>query len=424
MPTDHHDDAFDNRLGAALRQTGDTFDTDRPALIAAGQTRGRRLRLRRRAAVAGGAASIALVGVAGALVLSGSGGGSSDVRDQRSVGAGPVTVAPATSITPPSFSSERMIATLTQLLPEGKVSGAEAWGGGGERPAPSVWLVHDDGEGGGAISVGLSRVEPGSQAARDAVTCPDKVYVPHDSCRSDRLSDGSVLMLFQGYEYPDRRVETRLWRAELVTPEGEQVSVSEWNAEAEKDAPITRAEPPLSLAQLKAVATAGQWLALVPAAPDAGKGQTDGGRPADPQATFGGSAVDTLVTLLPEGAKVVDKGGEGEFGYAVVDDGKGRSLVQINVQPAMGDIAGELFTGAENLPDGTLVTTRQGPGEKGGEGVVMWTADTLRTDGLRVVISAFNSGAQHTPATREAPALTVEQLRGIALDPKWPTLLK
>ncbi|MFJ4468904.1 hypothetical protein ACIP2X_15630 [Streptomyces sp. NPDC089424] len=423
----HHDDPFEDRLGAALRQTGDTFDTDRPALIAAGRARGRGLRLRRRAAVAGGAAGIALVGVAGALTLPGTGDGTG-AGEQRSVGAGPVTPPPATSLAPrtatASVSAEEMISTLRELLPEGEIRDAQAEGGGA-LGTPSVRLVHDDGGGGGAVGVGLYRVEPGSQAARDAVTCPDKAYVPHDSCRRDRLSDGSVLMLFQGYEYPDRRVDTKLWRAELVTPEGQQVSVSEWNAEAEKDAPITRPQPPLSLAQLKAVATSSRWLPLVPAAPE-GPGQPGGDAgPADPPATLTGSAADTLVTLLPEGAKVVDKGGEGgDFGYVVVDDGKGRSLVQINVQPGMGDVVGDLFGGAEILPDGTLVTERQGPGEKGGEGVVMWTADTLREDGLRVVISAFNSGAQHTPATRETPALTARQLREIALDPTWPALLR
>ncbi|MFI9615634.1 hypothetical protein ACIHCM_28820 [Streptomyces sp. NPDC052023] len=425
MPTDHRDDPFEHRLGTALRQTGDTFGTDRPALIAAGQARGRRLRLRRRAAVAGGAAGIALVGVTGALVLPGGGSGQ-DTRERQPAAARRTTPPPATSIAPQPVSGERLIATLERLLPEGKVSGAEAWGGGGDLPMPSVRLVHDDGEGGGAISVALNRVEPGSQVAREAITCPDKVYVPHDSCTTSRLSDGSVLMLFQGYEYPDRRVDTKLWRAELVTPEGEHVGVSEWNAEAEKDAPITRAEPPLSLSQLKKVATAAEWRALVPATPDEAKrqGQGQDGRPAAPQPTFSGSAVDTLATLLPADAKVVGRGGAGDFGYVVVDDGKGQSLVQINVQPGMADVAGELFGEAETLPDGTLVTDRQVPGEKGGAGVVMWTVDTLRTDGLRVVISAFNSGSQQTPATREAPALTIGQLRGIALAPEWPALLK
>ncbi|MBG0852839.1 hypothetical protein I2W78_13555 [Streptomyces spinoverrucosus] len=425
MPTGHQDDPFEDRLGAALRQTGDTFDTDRPALIAVGQARGRKLRLRRRAAVVGGAASIALVGVAGALVLPGNDSGKvTDAAGQRSAGSGRTPSAPASSIAPQALSAEDMIATLTRLLPEGKVSGAEGWGGGGELPMPSVRLVFDDGKGGGAISVGLNRVEPGSQMAREAVTCPDKVYVPHDGCTTSRLSDGSMLMLFQGYEYPDRRVDTKLWRAELVTPEGEQVSVSEWNAEAEKDAPITRPEPPLSLEQLKSIATAEEWRAAVAAVPESPEG-TPETEPEMPQGVDGAAIRKTLIELMPKGVEVVSQGGqESEFGYLVVDDGKGRSLVQVNVQPNMSDVAGDLYGGAETLPDGTLVTTRQGNGDDRVAGILMWTADTMRADGFRVVISAFNSGAQNTPATREAPALTIEQLREIALDPKWPALLK
>jgi hypothetical protein len=49
----------------------------------------------------------------------------------------------------------------------------------------------------------------------------------------------------------------------------------------------------------------------------------------------------------------------------------------------------------------------------------MWTVDTLRTDGSRVVISAFNAGTQHEAPTRETPALTMKQLREIALSPRW-----
>jgi hypothetical protein len=86
----------------------------------------------------------------------------------------------------------------------------------------------------------------------------------------------------------------------------------------------------------------------------------------------------------------------------------------------MSDVEGDLFgSDAEVLSDGTKVATHQGPGEKGGAGVVMWTVDTIRTDGSRVVISAFNSGAQDTTSTRTTPALTMKQLRAIALSPKW-----
>ncbi|NEE47001.1 hypothetical protein G3M55_20600, partial [Streptomyces sp. SID8455] len=55
------------------------------------------------------------------------------------------------------------------------------------------------------------------------------------------------------------------------------------------------------------------------------------------------SLMPTFLKLLPEGLTVsgkVDSGGE--FASVVVDDGQGATLVQINVQPGMGDVADEL----------------------------------------------------------------------------------
>ncbi|ALC29186.1 hypothetical protein [Streptomyces sp. CFMR 7] len=128
----------------------------------------------------------------------------------------------------------------------------------------------------------------------------------------------------------------------------------------------------------------------------------------------------TFLKLLPQGVTVgekVDSGGE--FASVVVDDGQGRSLVQINVQRDMRDVADQLYGDVTTLPDGTLLATSQVPGEKGGKGVVWWTADTMRPDGMRVVVSAFNSGAQSTPATRPEPALTMKQLTALATSPEW-----
>ncbi|GFN04909.1 hypothetical protein Smic_34650 [Streptomyces microflavus] len=128
----------------------------------------------------------------------------------------------------------------------------------------------------------------------------------------------------------------------------------------------------------------------------------------------------TFLKLLPEGLTVSDRtDSQDGFASVVVDDGRGRTLVQINVQPDMGGVADELYGDATTLPDGTLLATTQQPGEKGGAGVVWWTADTMRPDGLRVVVSAFNSGAQSTPATRPEPALTMEQLTAVATSPEW-----
>ncbi|MFF9816244.1 hypothetical protein [Streptomyces sp. NPDC014006] len=412
--SDPHNDPFEDRLSAVLHQTGGSFETDRNALAAAGARRGRRLRLRRRAAVLGGVAGVALAGVGGVLLVPW--GQDSPAAPELSAAAGKPQPAKGTTAT--GVTKQQMLQTLERLLPHGKFSKK---GGRGSEEGPGVFplasVVYDDGKGAAALSVSLNKVEPGGLDARQAVQCPDKVYIPYDSCVTNHLADGSVIRILQGYEYPDRRVDTKNWTADLITPTGQHVAVMEWNAPAEKDAAVSRDEPPLDPAALTRLASAKDWRPLVDALPrDPHRPAAD---PTDPGAEL--HARTKLLSLLPKKLKVVDKSGEdGDFAYAVLDDGKGRSLVQVNVQPNFGDARGDLFgSGDETLPDGTQVAVHQGPGEKGGEGVVMWTVDTMRTDGLRVVISAFNSGSQHDAATRATPALTIRQLREIALSPRW-----
>ncbi|WP_328494268.1 hypothetical protein OHS59_17145 [Streptomyces sp. NBC_00414] len=416
MSVEHDEIPFDDRLGAALRQAGDSFETDGTALVAAGRARGRRLRLRRRAAVVGGVTGIALVGVGGALLMPWDGGRGTE----PSVASGGTPVPDGTVVTPDRgpMSGPELLRTLESLLPEGTFSVKEARST--DHPlGPYAHLVFDDGHGQAAVEVGLGRIEADSEKAEEVTTCPDKILARYDACKRSELPDGSDLMILQGYEYPDRRADTKHWYAQLVTPQGQQISVTEWNAPAEKDAPVTRPNPPLSPAQLKSVVTAEEWRFAVDAIPKKPSGAEAGTEPAPPAA--GGRVRATLVSLLPKGVEVTSKGAPGtEYTYVVVDDGKGRSLVQINVQHGMSDAEDQLFgPDAETLPDGTKVATQQGPGEKGGSGVVMWTVDTLRTDGLRVVVSAFNSGAQNTAATRDTPALTMERLRKIATSGKW-----
>ncbi|MFE7856280.1 hypothetical protein [Streptomyces sp. NPDC057403] len=415
MPdVEQHSDSFEEQLSADLRRAGAGFDADRAALVAAGAVRGRRRLLRRRAAVVSGAASLALVGLGGALLLP---GGGKALREDTSVGTSGRSATPAPA--PDPVSGDALVRALEKLLPGGKLSKTEARGTD-EKPGPYVSGVYDDGKGAAAIAVSLGRVQPGSDEARQTTRCPGKVFVHYDACGTTRLPDGSVVMVMQGYEYPDRRVDTRLWSAELVTPEGQHVGVMEWNAAAEKDAPVTRPEPPLSPARLRQLAAARVWRDAVDAMP------ADPGRPTGepkPTATRPVVAVaPTLRSLLPKGRFTVSEssGEDSGFGYLVVDDGKGRCLVQVNVQEGMADVAGELFgSGSETLPDGTRVAVHQGPSEKGGSGAVMWTVDTLRSDGRRVVISELNSGAPHDAATRTTPALTIARLRTIALSPKW-----
>ncbi|MEU5319474.1 hypothetical protein AB0G67_22450 [Streptomyces sp. NPDC021056] len=406
MPAQQQSDPFEDRVAAELRDVGGQFDADPHALTTAGLARGRRLRLRRRAAVVGGAASLALVGVGGALLLP---GGGSD-PDPSSVASKPSATA-----TVPPVSGQELISTLKEQLGYGKFSQET---GRGTEDAPYAWLVWDDGDGGSVVSVSMDRVEPGTEQARQWTECPDKTFTPYDSCRTSRLDNGSVLRILQGYEYPDKREPTKHWTADLVTPKGQHVAVYEWNAEAEKGSPVTREDPPLDAAELKKLVTAPAWLTAVDAIPKEDKSSL-----AKPEETSPGSGDirKDLAYLMPDDVEVVSRGGDASgWGYVVVDDGKGRSLVEINVQPDMGDLTGEsIFEGAETVGEGTMLVTREDAGDKDVSGTVRWTVDTVRINGLRVVVSALNAGGPHDAPSRDKPALTMEQLKKIALSSKW-----
>ncbi|WP_020128054.1 hypothetical protein [Streptomyces sp. 303MFCol5.2] len=413
MPVDQYSDPFEEQLAVALREAGGAFDSP-AALAAAGRARGDRMRLRRRTAIAGGAASLALVGVGGALFAPWGG----------KPAAGPSSVAASGSAKQAAFSADDVVRTLKKLLPEGKFTESEARGTNEDLPPLAVG-VFDDGKGEGSVSVGLARIPAngGEITPSTAVMpCPDGEQTDLDSCETELLPDGSALTVYQGYEYPDRREDTKAWGADLVTPAGHHVSVIEWNAAAEKGKPVTRPKPPLTTAQLKTLAAASEWRRIADAIPgEEKKPVSPTGSSARPAEMAGWLVLRKLALLLPKSLDRVTNGSqETGYGYFVVDDGKGASLVQVNVQPNMSDVAGQLFgSGAETLPDGTRVSVKQGPGEKGGAGVVMWTVDTLRKDGLRVVVSAFNAAEQDKAATRAEPALTIEQLRAVALSPRW-----
>ncbi|MDX6762751.1 hypothetical protein SIN09_25900 [Streptomyces sp. F8] len=422
--------SFEDDLGAALRQAGDGFTADRHALVDAGEERGRRLVARRRAAVVGGSAlALALIATAGAytggLLDGGSGAEAVHVASPPTPGGGSGgTGGPdsgsgkGTRTGSGAVGADRMKADLEKALAGGsaKVTATQARGTDSEGGA-AVSGVYDDGKGVAAVSVSLSRVDPrGSQAAQ-LTTCGDKNLQGYDDCRTEQLPDGSTLLIHKGYEYPDRRVDTKCWRAVLVTPAGFLVQASEWNAPAEKGAGVSRPNPPLDSARLKTLVTSPIWhpaLNDMPAAePEpAPHGSGAGTAPKDR------GAADALESLLtPVGIPVASRGGEGSYGYAVLDDGKGLSLVQLNVSQGE-SISGFTAAGVTTEPDGTQVKITQGPAEKG-RGVLQWTVDTLRVNGLRVTVSGFNTANQSGAATRRTPAVTLEQLKEIALAPGW-----
>ncbi|MGX6742760.1 hypothetical protein [Streptomyces peucetius] len=404
---------FEDDLGAAMRRTGETFrPSDRPGLVDGGLIRGRRRLARRRAvAVTGSVLALTVVGVAGGYMTGalGSDGGQSSAA----ASAGPTAPASdSASAEAGGVTEERMIETFKGLLPEGRTTREDGSGitkdPKGQLHSPYVHLVFDDGRGAAAMGLGVSVVDPAGESAADSVTCPSQALMQHDACNEETLSDGSRYMLFQGYEYPDRREDTKVWRATLVTSKGVKVDASEWNAPAEKGAQVSRPIPPLTATQMKALVTNEAWRTI-----GAQLGRPDG------------AAVNrVLASLLPGDLKIVDQQGEPGYGFVVADDGRGASFIQVNAQTGMGDLSQDVFAGdVTTLPDGTKVMVKKetDPDQKGGAGAVGWTVDTLRPDGFRVVMMAFNAPGQGQDASRAEPVLTIEQMRTIVLDEKWRT---
>ncbi|WP_405971834.1 hypothetical protein OG496_19870 [Streptomyces sp. NBC_00988] len=365
-------------------------------------------RLRRRAAAVAGAVGIALVGVVGAL-LGPWGDATPGARDS-----------PATPTSVPTSRAD-LLATLTALLPEGRVTERKEMGA---ETGPDAEVVYDDGNGPAAIGIGLTSFEPGVQAEM-TIGCPDTTQTEFDSCVTSELPDKTRITLLKTYTDPtDRRTDTKVWSAALLTPSGQYISVTEWNSTAGYGAPVSRAEPPLSGAQLKKLVTSEVWRRAV--------GPYDEGKrkewaaaptPSEDGGLTGGAVLDTLVPLLPKNVQVLYE--DEDYPCVFVHDGRTNnvaeidSTVRVDIQHVMPTTADELYgADAETLPDGTRVTTRQESGDKGVAASALWTVDTVRTDGLRVVISAYNPGHHGTPRL-PTPALTMEQLREIALSPQW-----
>ena len=268
---DRDQEAFVGGLGEALRITGETFSAAGGPLVDGGMARGRRrLRRRRAATVTGSFAALAAVGF-GASYAAGAFGVEAGHGSPVAAQPEPGSTTQGKTSTPgegPQFSASHLIKTLEGLLPDGKFS-SESGRGTEDGLGPLASVVFDDGKGKAAIGLSLGRVDPEGTGVAEQLACPAKVYTPYDSCSSKTLADGSRLLLLQGYEYPDKRADTKWWHAYVVTPEGYTVDASEWNAPAEKGEPVSRDEPPLSTGQLKALVTSKEWRPILPGSAEA-----------------------------------------------------------------------------------------------------------------------------------------------------------
>ncbi|WP_251073992.1 hypothetical protein [Streptomyces sp. ISL-111] len=455
---------FEDELSEELRRTGETFElTTRTAVVDGALEQGRRsLRRRRSAAVAGSVLALALVGGGGAFgagLLGGGPGGGTEVASGGP--AAPVSL-------PGGLSEEKLAAVLEELLPPGKVSEARGTLTGDDKGPnrASVSAVYDNGKGKGSVQVFLYPA-PGSNAAK-GTDCEERPGVAPGIVSGEQGYDSGLTVCFDtgaraaGAPGPGGSADAA--RAVFFTAGGVAVDARAYDRVTGGGTGATRPGPALDDKGLMDLARADEWRPLAaaltggadtvgtdgassstvqptPAAEDAPRAGQENPRPGQETPRAGQGSPDpsrpgekgsqappldnallmpTLLRLLPEGLTVGERiDGEGEFASVVVDDGQGKTLVQINVQPDMRSVADALYGDATTLPDGTLLATSQQPGEKGGAGVVWWTADTMRPDGLRVVVSAFNSGAQSTPATRPEPALTMEQLTAVATSPEW-----
>jgi hypothetical protein len=265
---------FEDDLGPALRRTGDAFHTDQQRLARAGLARGRRALYRRRATVTGGVAAIALVGMGGAWAggLLSTGSGSGDGKGSGQVASGKTSV-PSGNTTPKSgskhsFDEGWMTGTLKRLLPDGNK--AADFGGHGTAPFggryedPYAVATLDDGKGRATLGIYFRRVDPRSEEARKAVTCPDEAQATFDACKVENLPDGSTRMTLEG-NHPKRWVtpkEFKEWHAVLVTPQGLVVDATARNTYLEKTGKPARSTPSLPADRLQALATDPVWRQL------------------------------------------------------------------------------------------------------------------------------------------------------------------
>ncbi|MGW3244499.1 hypothetical protein [Streptomyces sp. NPDC001070] len=398
---------FEDDLGAALRSTGDSFSTDNRALVAAGLAQGRSVRRRRTAAVVGTVAAVAAAGVTAALAVP---------------GGSPQEVGPATTSSPdPTRPAENqdtsgddgtLLGALEHLLPKGRILSRRA---SDVESSPYAEVVWDDGHGASTISVGLSRVQPG-----EGVTCPDLALMkPGTTCERTRLPGKATLLVVKGWEYQDSRKGPKTWRATVTDADGRQVMVTESNAAQEKAKKQSRQDPPLTASQLGTLVRSPEWEPFLAAVPKLPVATEEPGSDAGPQRAK--RILNLLQEVLPKGLKAtVPPGQSGGYVHLTVDDGNGATFVEVDFQRwAPDEVDNQIYDGATVLPDGTKLVKRSDAGDKGGVGIVRWIADTIRPDGLRVVVTAFNSDGYHRPITRKEPAVSMDELVAAATDPRW-----
>ncbi|WP_405064289.1 hypothetical protein OG474_22270 [Kribbella sp. NBC_01505] len=237
----------DDQLQHLMRQATETLEPRRPDLVERGMQRGVVRRRRRRVlSVVAGAAAVAMTVTGVALVQAQLG----PQADQLPV-AGPSTPKPkpkpkpdpeaeawATPAPPPPASPAETLTTLKGLVPGLPTSGGKTWGD--DFIGAGLFVVDDLGK--AWLEMGIETVKYDPNCADVPSTQNCKVQPDGTFLRTYSSSDRGIHYNAVVLEYPDRRA----------------ISLTSTNGLG-LEGPATRAEPPLSIAQLVEMAYSNSW---------------------------------------------------------------------------------------------------------------------------------------------------------------------
>jgi hypothetical protein len=216
--------------------------------------------IQRRRRITTGLAGIATLGLltAGGLAIANQFGSSGDTPI-ATVPAASGPVAPTPSSSSPgvgSISPAAALSTLRSLLPAGsEISGPTSAEG-------FARLVLADGPGRSAVEVNIQPaylVRAGKAGGTDVYDCAVRAVPKGAHCASTTLADQTRVVTIDGPAGEPGAPAVTMRQVDVLTPADVRVVVSVWNAVDVQHGPVTRPAPGLTMKQLQAMATSGQW---------------------------------------------------------------------------------------------------------------------------------------------------------------------
>jgi hypothetical protein len=405
-----------------MRRATENLEPESSDLVERGMRRGATLR-RRRTALLSLSGATAVLATAGVVI----GGSQLFAKDARPPVASTTTSQATTKANAPvakPVTPEESLKTLVKLLPPKLL--LEKGGAGADEFGITVTAYVNDGKAISLLSVRVSG--PG-------------VYSPCIEPKTDRCvtrPDGSKLSAFENepvYDKGNNPGGVLFNRLTVQRAGTETVSLTSFNAMAEKESTATRATPALSIAQLTKIADSPIW--RFPAKPVAQPSGPAKPNPKDPGAGKPGvPALQTLQTLkkvLPAGLSLSRPeswggGTEGHNGAAyLVNDGKGLARVDAFVTREMPvtKCTSERSTTFCEVRDGYVVgweknSPTYSDARQAKDGVISNRVEIHYPDGRMITMTSYN-GPQEKLAkhTRVKPVFTTEQLLAMAANKAW-----